>query len=411
MVHISSPPEALSQRRANVVLVTLFLATFVLGSAELLVVGVLDLIAADLRVSIPSAGGLLTANALGLALGGPVLTAATIKLNKRTVLIGALALFVLANLVPALTSSLGLFIAARAVGGALQGLFIGVAFVAATTIVRPERRGRAMGVVLSGVSVSAAVGVPLGTWVGQALGWRGSFVGVVVLGVLALIAILALVPSVPSTGGAAGQARYAFAPRVLAVLGLNFLTFAAIFAAVTYIVPFLQHITGISGPLISVFLLVYGIATAVGTFGGGRYADRNAARTLLVGTIGVAVSLLALSLVGAVAALVALALAALGLFAMGMTPSIQYRVVSLAGPGGALASSLPASAINVGIAFGSTAGGLAISTFTTSSAVIAGLVIAALAVPVAVATRHLKPPTVETAPNQRAAKTSAELTV
>ncbi len=269
-----------------------------------------------------------------------------------------------------------------------------------------------MGVVLSGVSVSAAVGVPLGTWVGQALGWRGSFVGVVVLGVLALIAILALVPSVPSTGGAAGQARYAFAPRVLAVLGLNFLTFAAIFAAVTYIVPFLQHITGISGPLISVFLLVYGNSYSSGhlrrrpvrrpkrrahparrhhrcrSIPAGPQPRRRSRRPL-----------------------VALALAALGLFAMGMTPSIQYRVVSLAGPGGALASSLPASAINVGIAFGSTAGGLAISTFTTSSAVIAGLVIAALAVPVAVATRHLKPPTVETAPNQRAAKTSAELTV
>jgi MFS transporter, DHA1 family, inner membrane transport protein len=400
----TAPPKG----SANLVLAALFLGTFVLGSAELLVVGVLNLIGADLRVSIPSAGTLLTANALGLAFGGPILTALTIRLNKRTVLIGALALFVLANLVPVLTGSLGLFIAARTVAGALQGLFIGVAFVAGIAVVPPERMGRAMSVVISGVSVSAAVGVPLGTLLGQALGWRGSFTAVVVLGVIALIAAVVLVPSVPSTGSAGGQARYAFAPRVLAVLGLHFLLFAALFAALTYIVPFLERVTGISGALISVFLLAYGVATVVGTLGGGKYADRNAARTLLVGTIGVAVALLALYLVGTIAALVALALMALGLFAMGMAPSIQYRVVSLAGPGGALASSLPASAINIGIAFGSTAGGIAISSFSASAAVVTGLVIAVVAVPVAWATRNLTPPVVEPAPEPTTAVPNRE---
>jgi DHA1 family inner membrane transport protein len=403
-----TPQAALSHGRANLVLAALFLGTFVLGSAELLVVGLLNLIAADLRVSVPAAGTLLTANALGLALGGPILTALTIRLNKRTVLIGSLALFIVANLVPVLTAGLGLFIAARTVAGALQGLFIGVAFVAGSAVVPPDRMGRAMSVVISGVSVSAAVGVPLGTLLGQALGWRGSFTSVVVLGVIALIAATMLVPPVPGTSSAGGQAKYAFAPRALAVLGLNFLSFAALFAALTYIVPFLQSVTGISGALVSVFLLAYGAATAVGSFGGGRYADRNAARTLLVGTTGVAVSLLALYLVGTIAALVALALLALGLFAMGMAPSIQYRVVSLAGPGGALASSLPASAINVGIAFGSTAGGLAISTFTASAAVVTGLVIALVAIPVALATSSLTPPVVETTPERIVAAPSPE---
>jgi DHA1 family inner membrane transport protein len=217
-----------------------------------------------------------------------------------------------------------------------------------------------------------------------------------VLATIALIATLALVPSVPSTGGgAAGQARYAFAPRVLVVLGLNFLVFAAWFAALTYLVPFLVGVTGISGGLISLFLLAYGVATAVGSFGGGRFADSNAARTLIVGTVGVAVSLLALYLVGTSAFLVALALVALGLFGMGMAPSIQYRVVSLAGPGGALAQSLPASAINVGIAFGSAAGGVAIGRFGPSSAVLTGLIIAAIAIPIAWATSFLTPPLVE----------------
>jgi DHA1 family inner membrane transport protein len=168
--------------------------------------------------------------------------------------------------------------------------------------------------------------------------------------------------------------------------------FASLYAALTYIVPFLENVTGISGALISVFLMAYGVATAVGSFAGGRFADQNAARTVIVATVGVAVCLLALYLGGAVAFLVVLAFLAWGVFAMGMVPSLQYRVVSLAGPGGALAQSLPASAANVGIAAGSYAGGVAIGGFTASAPVIAGLIIALLAIPVALATSFLRPP-------------------
>ncbi len=395
---MSTQQSALRPARANLVLATLFLGMFVLGSAELLVVGVLDLIAADLQVSIPAAGTLVTAYALGLAIGGPVLTMLTIRLDKRTVLVGALVLFILANLVAVLTTSYGLFLAARVLTGAFQGLFIAAAFGTGISVVPPQRMGRAISVVVSGVTVSAALGVPLGTLVGQVLGWRGSFTAIVVLSVVALIATLVLVPSVPGAGGGTGnQARYAFAPRVLAVLALHVLVFASVFAALTYIVPFLQSVAGVSGALISVFLLAYGVATAVGSFGGGRFADHNAARTLIVASIGVAVSLLALYLGGAIAVLAGAAFVALGLFGMGMAPSLQYRVVSLAGPGGELAQSLPASAVNVGIAFGSFAGGVAIGTFTASSAVLTGLVIAVTAIVVAWATSNLTPPVVEKA--------------
>lgn len=204
-----------------------------------------------------------------------------------------------------------------------------------------------------------------------------------------------LIPSMPSTGGGAGsQAKYAFAPRVLAALAVNVVAFAAVYSALTYIVPFLESVTGISGALISLFLLAYGVATAVGSFAGGRFADQNAARTLIVGAIGVAASLLMLFLVGTIAVLVALALLAFGLFAMGMVPSMQYRVVSLAGPGGQLASSLPVSAANVGIALGSYSGGVAIGTFTASSAVITGLIIAVISIPDAWAASFLKPPVI-----------------
>jgi DHA1 family inner membrane transport protein len=162
--------------------------------------------------------------------------------------------------------------------------------------------------------------------------------------------------------------------------------------------------------VVSVFLLAYGLATAVGSFGGGRFADKNAARTLIVATIGTAVALLALYLVGTIPILVALALLAWGVFAFGMTASFQLRVVSLAGPGGQLASSLPASAINVGIALGPIAGGVAISHFSASAPVIAGLIIAVIGIVVAWATSFLKPPLVaEAARPATAAEPTAEV--
>jgi DHA1 family inner membrane transport protein len=393
---MSTEQATSTQGRTNLVLATLFLGMFVMGSAELLVVGVLNLIAADLQVSIPAAGTLVTGYALGLAIGGPILTALTIRLNKRTVLAGSLLLFILGNLVAVITTEFGLFLAARTFTGAVQGLYIAAAFGAGVSVVPPERMGRAIAVVISGVSVSAALGVPLGTLVGQVLSWRGSFTAIVVLSAVVLVATIALAPSVPATGGGAtNQARYAFAPRVLAVLASGLLAFAGMYAALTYIVPFLETVTGISGALISVFLLAYGVAAAVGSFGGGRFADRNAARTLIIGTVGVAACLLLLYLAGASAILVALALLVWGVFGFGMTPSLQYRVVSLAGPGAGLAQSLPASAVNVGIAFGSFAGGVAIGGFTVSSAVLTGLIIAVIAVAAAWATSFLAPPAVQ----------------
>ncbi|MBM2618658.1 MFS transporter [Actinoplanes sp. LDG1-06] len=379
--------------RPNLVLATLFVGMIAMGSTELLAVGVLDLMAGDLRVTIQAAGTLVTAYALGIALGGPLLTALTIRLDRRPLLIGSLALFAVVTLLAVTTSSYALVLVARTLTGALQGVFIAAAFTAGAAVVPPERTGRAIAVVISGSTVSGALGMPLGTLAGQALGWRASFTAAVVLALVALTATVALVPAVPNTGGgAAGQIRSALAPRVLAVVALIVLAFASVYAALTYIVPFLADVTGVTGGWVSAFLLAYGVATAVGSFSGGRFADSNAARALVVGCAGLAVSLLTLSLFGAAAILVAVAVLGSGLFAMGMAPSMQYRVVTLAGPGGALAQSLPASAANLGIALGSLAGGAAIGAYGIRAAAFAGLALAAVAIPVAAATSLLRPP-------------------
>lgn len=384
----------LSQTRVNLALATLFLGTFVLGTAELGVVGMLNLIAGDMRVSISAAGTLVTAYALGLAIGGPILAALTIRVSRRLLLALTLAGYLAGTLLAALAADFGLFVAARALTGSAHGLFVGVAFTVAVSIVAPERTGRAMSVVLGGVAVSAALGVPLSTLIGQALGWRDAFSTIIVLGAVCLVATVAFIPPVPHTGAEriATQVRHALAPRVLAILGLGFLLFAGQYAAFTYIAPFLEQVTGVSGGLISVFLFAYGGATAVGVFAGGRFADHAASRTLIVGNAVLVVALGVLYLVGAVPILVAALLIVWGVFGLGVVPSLQYRVVSLAGPGRDIAATLPASAFNAGIAVGALAGGWAVAGYRVSSVFLVGLAICLLALAVACATHSLKPP-------------------
>ena len=221
----------------------LFTGAFVMGCAEMLVVGLLDLIATDLSVSVPAAGALVTANALGLAIGGPLLTFLTTRFDRRSVLLCATTLFVLGNVLPALVADYPLFVAARVGIGAVQGLFIAAAITTATSLVPPERAGRAMAVVISGFATASAIGLPVGTLLGQAVGWRGSFAAVVLVGVIVLALAAAVLPSVPTAreSRAVGQARFAFAPRVLAVLALCVLIFAAIQSFLTYLVPFLHR--------------------------------------------------------------------------------------------------------------------------------------------------------------------------
>ncbi|HWS51666.1 MAG TPA: MFS transporter [Microbacterium sp.] len=380
--------------RAGAVLAVLFAGAFVMGCAEMLVVGMIDLIGADLQVSIAAAGALVTANALGLAIGGPVLTFLTTRFDRRHVLLVATSVFLLANLLPALNADYPVFLVARVVIGAVQGLFIAAAMVTATSVVPADRTGRAMAVVISGFATSSALGLPLGTLLGQAVGWRGSFVAVVVVTAIVLVLLFVLLPSVPTDAesGAIGQARYAFAPRVLAVLFVSFLTFAGMLAAITYLVPFLDQVTGLTGPIVTAYLLVYGVSTTLGSILGGRFADANASRMLIVGAVGVAISLVVMLVFGANAWMAALAVMGIGLLGMATGPSIQHRVVALSGPGAPLAASLPASAVNAGIAFGAFSGGIAIDVSGVSSAVVAGIAIAVVAIAVAWATSFLKAP-------------------
>ncbi|WP_203581860.1 MFS transporter [Microbacterium hibisci] len=397
-----SPAET-SSARVAITLSVLFAGTFVMGCAEVLVAGMLDLMAVDLAVPLSAVGVLVSANALGIAIGGPLLTFLTARVDRRPVLLAALAVFTGLNLLPALGVGLEVFTAARLVIGAVEGLFIAAAITTATSIVPRDRSGRAMAVVISGFAVSGAVGMPLGRLLGAAVGWRAAFFAVVLAAVIVLVIAMVVLPRAPHDGevGMLGQLRFALAPRVLAVLAVGSLLFAGVSASQTYLVPFLDQVSGVSGAWIGACLTGFGVAAAIGSFAGGRFADAGAARALILGAIGVAVSLAAMALWGAHTAVVVVALLVLGLCSAGITSPWQHRVEHLAGPGAILAASLPASAANLGDAFGAFAGGRAIDIVGVPAAVVAAAILGSVSVLVAIATRALRPASAQAAAASR----------
>jgi DHA1 family inner membrane transport protein len=380
--------------RSTAALVALALGSFVIGTAELVIVGILNLVADDLSVSVSTAGQLVTAYAIGISVGGPIVTALTIRFGRRTLLWVSLVVYIAGNLFAVLAVGFGALLAARLVTGSIHGLFIGVASSIAAALVPPNKRGQAMGMVFGGIAVATVLGVPLGTLIGQSMGWRAAFVGIVVLGAVALVATLLMVPPVRSEAptGLGAQARSAFAPGVVATLAVGFLLLGGQFAVLTYLAPYLEQVTGITGSLISVFLLAYGVASAVGTFFGGRFADRSATRTLVVANALLIVALGGLLLFGASPVLAAVALGLWGLVGFGLVPSLQLRVITLAGPGGDLAATLGASAVNAGIAVGAAGGGLALASGGPDAVVLTGLVVCALVLPATWAVGLFKAP-------------------
>lgn len=380
--------------RANVGLTVLGLGAFTVGTSELVIVGILGPIARDAGVSVSTAGSLVTAYALGVAVGGPLVTALTARFDRRRILRIALTAYVAGNLLTAATTTFGMLVASRALTGTVHGLFIGVATVVAAGLAKPGREGRAIAMVFGGIAISTVVGVPLGTLIGQTIGWQASFIAIVVLGSIALALVLATVPPVaPRGSGRIGEeARSALTFPVFAILGVGFLIIGGQFTALTYLGPFLDEVTGISGGAISAALLAFGIATAAGAFASGRAADRSAGRTLIAANGGMAAMLTALYLVGTVPALTVLALVGWGLVGFGLVSTVlQLRAIALAGPGGDLAASLGASAANAGIAIGALVGGQVVATLGVRETVLVGALILLACLPATVAARSLKP--------------------
>ncbi|ERK06526.1 MAG: MFS transporter [Pantoea sp.] len=343
----------------------LTISAFAIGTTEFVIVGLIPTIAQQLAITLPSAGMLVSIYALGVAIGAPVLTALTGKLPRKHLLMGLMALFTLGNLVAWQAPNYETLVIARLLTGLAHGVFFSVGSTIATSLVSKEKAASAIAIMFGGLTVALVTGVPLGTLIGQHFGWRESFLAVSMLGVIALVASMLLVPrhiAQPPVTSLRQQARVLTNPRLLLIYAITALGYGGVFTAFTFLAPMMQSLAGFSPSAVSVILLGYGIAVAIGNIWGGKLADRHgavpaltlifAALTVLLGVFQVTASMHYLALVTVVV---------MGIFAFANVPGLQVYVVQKAehyAPGAVdVASGLNIAAFNIGIALGSSVGG------------------------------------------------------
>jgi len=337
---------------------------FGIGVTEFVIMGLLLEVSADFGVSIASAGLLISGYALGVVLGAPVLTVLTARWPRKTVLLALMAIFVAGNAACALAPSYGLLMAARVLTALAHGTFFGVGSVVATSLVAADRKASAIAIMFTGLTVATILGVPLGTWIGQHLGWRATFWAVTLVGLAALAVIALLVPKDgrPSDVGdwRADLAAILRAPVLLGLL-TTVLGYAGVFAVFTYIAPMLTEISGLAPAAVSPVLFVFGGGLVVGNLVGGRLADRSLLATVF-GSLGALAIVLALMTPGLSSPIAAVALTGLlGMAGFATVAPLQMWVLSKSeGAGQSLASSFNIAAFNLGNAVGAWAGGAVI---------------------------------------------------
>ncbi|TPL47388.1 MFS transporter [Mesorhizobium sp. B2-4-6] len=362
---------------------------FGIGVTEFVIMGLLLDVSADLGVSIPAAGLLISGYALGVVVGAPLLGALTGRLPRKTLLLALMVVFTVGNLACALAPDYWTLMAARVLTAFAHASFFGVGSVVATSLVAPNRKASAIALMFTGLTVANILGVPFGTWLGQAYGWRSTFLAVTLVGVVAFAVIALLVPrDAPAAADEAESAEGTLAVlgRRPVLLGLltTVLSWVGVFAAFTYLAPILTRVTGFSEASVSPILLVFGGGLVAGNLLGGRLADRHLVPTV-IGTL-VALSavlfLMAAAIHQPVAAVVAVGL--LGAAAFATVAPLQMWVLEKAkGAGQGLASSFNIAAFNLGNAIGAWLGGFVIDHGPGLGAVplVAGLVpLAALGV-------------------------------
>ncbi|ALO42651.1 MFS transporter [Pseudoalteromonas phenolica] len=368
-------------------LFALTLSAFAIGTTEFVIVGLVPTIAADLGVSLPSAGLLVSLYALGVAVGAPVLTALTGRWDRKLVLLTLMALFVAGNLLAWQAPSYESLITARILTGLAHGVFFSIGSTIATSLVSKDKEASAIAIMFTGLTVALVTGVPLGTWIGQELGWRATFLVVSVLGLIALIGSAILVPKNLKQSAPAkitDQLKVLTQPRLLLVYAMTAVGYGGTFVAFTYLAPILEQVSGFASSSIGWIMLVYGVSVAVGNIWGGKLADKmGPVKALQLIFSALALVLLvftftAQSQIGAV-----LTVLIWGAFAFGNVPGLQVYVVQLAEkhtPNAVdVASGLNIAAFNVGIAFGSVVGGVIVEDMALTDTAWIGAAIVVLA--------------------------------
>ena len=351
------------QRIMPIALLALTAGAFGIGTTEFVLMGLLTQVAADLHVSIAAAGLLISGYALGVAVGAPVLTIASRRLPRKTVLLALMAVFTLGNLACALAPSYGWLMAARVVTALAHGTFFGVGAVVATGLVAPDKRASAIAIMFTGLTAATVLGVPAGAWLGLHFGWRATFWAVTAIGVLAFAVLAAFVPrSRPEAPAPLREELAVLArPQVLLGLAMTVVGYAGVFAVFTYVQPLLTQLTGLSDGAVSAVLLLFGGGMAIGNLLGGKLADRGPMRAVLGTLIALTAVLASMQFVIGTPLTAIVFFGVLGVASFATVAPLQIRVLEKAsGAGQNLASSLNIAAFNLGNAIGAWAGGMTI---------------------------------------------------
>ena len=381
-------------------------AAFGIGTTEFIIMGLLPNLAHDFHVTIPKAGMLVSGYALSVTVGSPLVALAVSRMERKMSLVLLMGIFVFGNLMCAIAPTFGLLLAARILTALCHGAFFGAASIVAANLVPPNQRVQAITLMFSGLTLANVVGVPAGTAIGHAFGWRWTFVCIAPIGVVAMIGILALVPKMAAQRVLLShEFKTVMTPKVQLVLALSTVSSVSLFMVYTYIAPMLDVVTHVSPHTITWVLVLFGVGITIGNVLGGKLGDWKQMPTVIYGCAAVLVSLLLMPLAephaGAIAAMVLLWG---GLHFMAIAP-LQARIVYKARRAPNLASTLNQGAFNMGNAIGASLGGLALTwgygyrSLPLLSAVMMAIVIVMSIVAVRLDRAHISDPDVGEAPD------------
>ncbi|MGN7472063.1 MFS transporter [Brevibacillus sp. SAFN-007a] len=350
-----------SRKGSALALYALTLGAFAIGMTEFIIMGLLPEVATDLHVSIPLAGLLITGYALGVAAGAPVITIATHKMPRKALLLFLMILFIAGNALAALAPNYTVLMLARILAALTHGSFFGVGSVIAAELVPKEKRAGAIAIMFTGLTLANILGVPIGTFLGQAYSWRSTFWAITAIGIIALIGIILLVPKVASATSSLRQELGVLKrPAVHIALLMTVFGFGGVFTAFTYIAPILVDITGFAPSSVSYILVLFGVGITIGNIYGGKLADRKLFPSLLGILVLLTVVLALFSLTALSKPLTLLTVFVLGIAAFGTVPGLQLHMLNTAKEAPTLASTLNIAAFNLGNALGAYIGGVVI---------------------------------------------------
>ena len=362
MAAFEASSEVIAERK-NILLHTplmaLAIAAFGIGTSEFIIMGLLPNLATDFQVSIPKAGVLVTGYALSVTIGAPIVAIATARLERKLALLLLMGVFTLGNLACAIAPTYNLLFAARVLTALCHGAFFGIGSVVASNLVPRNQRAQAIALMFSGLTLANVLGVPAGTALGQAFGWRSAFWAIVPIGVVAAAAVFFLVPSqAAGTGGLLHEFRVLRKPQVLLVLAMSILTSASLFCVFTYIAPMLLAVTRVSPHAVTLTLLLFGVGITIGNLLGGTLSDWRPMTFLIGALITLIASLIALYYAEPYTIPAVIMILIWGAVQFAAGAPLQSRIVEQAAAAPNLASTLNQGAFNFGNATGASLGGM-----------------------------------------------------